>query len=391
MTLREQPWQHPAALAVTDRMFSVWAALRVLVLLNMLAVNLYRRDEVVHTGWWASILVVLIGWSIFTLWAYRARRRGLGGLLVIDLTLATAALLSSAWVKADPDTATVPGFWVMSVVLAWAIHWRWRGGLLAAAVISATDFVIRTEFTATNYGYTFLLMIGGPLVGLMCQSLQQMAVQRDAAERAAAAAQERQRLARTVHDGVLQVLALVQRRGAEFAEQLPQTSGAQAQELARLAGEQEQALRSLVHQWAAPPADPAYTHVSDLAAAVTGLARRHPGLQVEVATPGVAVELPSGLVDELVAAAGECLANISRHVGPDARAWVLLEDLGDQVVVSVRDEGPGIPEGRLAAAEASGRLGVSQSIRARLDDLGGHALMHTGPEGTEWELTAPRE
>ncbi len=50
----------------------------------------------------------------------------------------------------------------------------------------------------------------------MCGSLQQMATQRDLAERAAAAAEERARLARVVHDGVLQVLALVQRRGHEL-------------------------------------------------------------------------------------------------------------------------------------------------------------------------------
>ena len=43
-----------------------------------------------------------------------------------------------------------------------------------------------------------------------------MAVERDQALRAAAVAQERARLARAVHDGVLQVLALVQRRGGEL-------------------------------------------------------------------------------------------------------------------------------------------------------------------------------
>ena len=53
-----------------------------------------------------------------------------------------------------------------------------------------------------------------------------------------AATRERERLARDIHDGVLQVLALVQRRGAEL--------GGEAAELGRLAGEQEAALRALV-------------------------------------------------------------------------------------------------------------------------------------------------
>jgi signal transduction histidine kinase len=100
--------------------------------------------------------------------------------------------------------------------------------------------------------------------------------------------------------------------------------------------------------------------------------------------------LPADVADELVAAVTACLANVARHVGPDAPAWVYLEDAGDTVVVSVRDEGPGIPAGRLEAAAADGRLGVSESIRGRLVDLGGTAHLHTGPQGTEWELTVPR-
>ncbi|WP_180923647.1 hypothetical protein [Nocardioides marinisabuli] len=69
---------------------------------------------------------------------------------------------------------------------------------------------------------------------------------------------------------------------------------------------------------------------------------------------------------------------------------VLLEDLPDRVEVSVRDEGPGIPEGRLEQAEAEGRMGVSGSVRGRLHDLGGSATLTTGSFGTEWELVVPR-
>jgi signal transduction histidine kinase len=61
------------------------------------------------------------------------------------------------------------------------------------------------------------------------------------------------------------------------------------------------------------------------------------------------------------------------------------------VVISVRDDGPGIPDGRLSEAEGEGRLGVSESIRGRMRDLGGTALLTTAPgQGTEWELTVPK-
>jgi signal transduction histidine kinase len=269
----------------------------------------------------------------------------------------------------------------MAVVLAWGVHWRWLGGLVAAVAVSLADIAIRLpEVSQTNYANVFLLMLGGPIVGYLCGSLQKMAAERDEAERAVATAQERARLARAVHDGVLQVLALVQRRGAEI--------GGETAELGRLAGEQETALRALIREQEAIRAPGDTT--SDLAVALDRLStRRTP--QVSVALPGPGVRLPERTTLELVDAVGACLDNVAIHVGEDAQAWVLLEDLGDRVVVTVRDEGTGIPAGRLEEAAADGRLGVAESIRGRITDLGGSAELTTGSFGTEWEFTVPRD
>ena len=103
-----------------------------------------------------------------------------------------------------------------------------------------------------------------------------------------------------------------------------------------------------------------------------------------------AVELPAEVASELVAVVAACLDNVAQHVGPDARAWVLLEGFADRVEISVRDEGPGIPVGRLEQAVADGRLGVSQSIQGRIADLGGTARLSTGADGTEWELVVSK-
>ena len=83
------------------------------------------------------------------------------------------------------------------------------------------------------------------------------------------------------------------------------------------------------------------------------------------------------------------LDNVAAHAGPDARAYVLLEDLGDSVTVSIRDDGVGIADGRLEEAVGEGRVGVAKSIVGRMNWLGGSAKLSTGPGcGTEWELTS---
>ena len=89
-----------------------------------------------------------------------------------------------------------------------------------------------TRSPRANYGNVFLLVLGGAIVGFLSESAAAdggASATRPSA--AAIAAAERHRLARAVHDGVLQVLALVQRRGPEL--------GGDGAELGRLAGEQE--------------------------------------------------------------------------------------------------------------------------------------------------------
>ncbi len=191
------------------------------------------------------------------------------------------------------------------------------------------------------------------MVGYSTSLIGEATEARAEAERIAAAMAERARLARAVHDGVLQVLTLVQRRGTEL--------GGEAAELGRLAGEQESALRALVQGNAAATAATASGR-ADLVEALNRLQSR----TVTVSAPAHAVLLAAAAVDELVAVVRACLDNVRTHVGTDAPAWVLVEELGDRVVVTVRDEGPGIAAGRLEEARAEGRLGVAGSIRGRM-------------------------
>lgn len=379
------PNPDPAMVAVADRLYDALAVLRIITTVNLIGLTAWRWGNFDRPVTSLGVVALLVCWTAFALWCYRDSARRTTTLLVADLAVALSAMAATPWLKGEDFQATVPGFWVMGPLLAWAVHWHWRGGLVAGGLLTAVDLAIRSHITQANYGNIFLLLLGGTVVGYMVASLQQMAAERAAAERAAAAAAERTRLARAVHDGVLQVLSLVQRRGLEAQGQWA--------DLGRMAGEQESALRSLIRSQDAISHPDAMGRraasggpaVRDLAVALESLAASG----VTVVTPGVVVPLPQAQVEALVAAARACVDNVRLHVGLDAPAWVLLESTTDGVILSVRDEGPGIGPGRLEEAAREGRLGVASSIVGRLAEVGGTATVTSGPQGTEWELMVP--
>lgn len=336
----------------------------------------YARPEL---GWWA--IAVLGAWTVLTgYWYLRESSRWLA-LTIVDLVVGCGLMYASRYVFTHDQlagTAPIPlltTVWVSGVVAAGAIRTGPIGGAVFGAVLSVVNFATHGYVDVDLSRDAVLLVVTGLVVGMASLTARRAATLLAHALRSEAATAERERLARSIHDSVLQVLARVQRRGAEL--------GGEAAELARLAGEQEVALRSLV---AAAPPDSTPDGEVDLRAHLQILATS----KVEVAVPGTRVMLPAPTAAELAAVVREALSNVARHA-PAARAWVLLEDLGECVVLSVRDDGPGIAPGRLALAEAEGRMGVAKSIRGRVAELGGTVDLRTAPgDGTEWEYRVPR-
>lgn len=376
-----------AAVHVETQLMRALAVLRAVMLVFAVGINAVRwRDfEIVWLGF--TVVAVMVVWSAVVTWLYDDPARRRTWVFGLDIAIAVLAMYSTLLVEPlsmrEVHAPTVPTYWVAAAVLAIAVHRGATGGVLAALVICFADVTVRVEVTTSTVGNVFLMLLAALVVGYVSTLLRRSAVERSQAQALAAAASERERLARVVHDGVLQVLSMVQRRGAE--------RGSSIAELGRLAGEQEASLRSLVlthaHEGAggSGAAAPAAAD-SDLAAGLHVLA----SLRVSVATPAWPVVLPHSVVTELLAVVSACLDNVDAHVGTDAQVWILLEDEADEVVLSVRDDGPGIAAGRVDAARREGRMGISKSIRGRIADLGGRAELVTGPgQGTEWELRVP--
>ncbi|WP_043269490.1 DUF5931 domain-containing protein [Streptomyces sp. CT34] len=327
--------------------------------------------------------------------------------LVADLGFAVGGILLTSVVDTHArimdGAATLPSIWTAGAVLGFAIRGGWRWAAVASTVVAVANLVEREELARDTVHNVVLVWVASVAIGYVVEVARASERTPARALQIDAATRERERLARDIHDSVLQVLAMVQRRGAAI--------GGEAAELGRMAGEQEVALRTLVSgrpvparravppAGAAPAADPGGAPPTAPPAApgaggpcdVQALLAPYAGAGMTLSGPGTAVELPAAAAAELAAAVGAALDNVRVHAGAGARAWILVEDAPDAVIVTVRDDGPGIPEGRLADAEREGRLGVALSIRGRLRDLGGSAEWISVPgQGTEVELTVPK-
>ncbi len=370
----------------SDATAPLWRAaqlFRLLSCLYALGFQIAINDDLTRPGLAWLLFTVLIAWSIACAIAYLrgfGRRPAwvIGELLVaVALMLSTEVVASRAWVADNQTWPTT--LWASNATISAALQFGPIGGLPAAVVVTAASAFVK-GYVSLNFGRNATMIIElalGLAVGMAAQTARRSHDELQRAARLAAATEERERLSRHVHDGAIQVLALVSRRGREI--------GGAAAELADLAGEQERALRRLVSS--AEFGVEADTAETDLRA----LLSRRADDRVSMSLPATPVLLQRGAAAELDAAVGNALDNVRRHAGPAARAFVLCEDLGDTVTVSVRDDGVGIAPGRLEQAAAQGRVGVSKSIVGRVAALGGTARLHTeAGEGTEWELSVPR-
>lgn len=355
------------------------AAYRILALVYVAVLIAHDHHGYQRPGLGWLLFGVMVAWTVITVAAYEVSPQWPWWLLSGDVAVALGMVLATAAVQSkaniDHGAATLPAAWAAAPVFAAAVAGGPIYGGIAGAAVSVADVIDRGTITHHTFNGLVLLMLSGVVGGYVVRLGERAETAIAAASRATAAAAERERLAREIHDSTLQVLALVARRGAEI--------GGPTAELATLAAEQEVALRALVAS-GDPLGGPG---VSDLRSALSAFA----STTVTVSAPATEVLLDGNIVRAVSGAVREALSNVSKHAGPAARAWVLLEDDGTTVTTTVRDDGAGIPAGRLSVAAEAGRLGVAQSIVGRIAAVGGTAVVQSVEgDGTEVEISVRR-
>jgi signal transduction histidine kinase len=216
-----------------------------------------------------------------------------------------------------------------------------------------------------------LFALAGGIAGYAIRLIVDAESRAAAAERSVASLRAREDVARRLHDGVLQTLAVVERRSDD-----PQ--------LARLAREQERDLRSFLFGGPSPGVIGAGALGDALRAAADRYETAFTG-RSEVLVPDDLPELDAEVVEAVAGAVGEALTNAGKHGAAD-RVVVYVEPTEEGVFVSVRDDGTGFDP----AAVVEG-VGLSRSIRGRIEEIGGGVEVAAAPgRGTEVRLTVPR-
>ncbi len=372
---------------------SLWRALTIfrwatLAWAGFLIVREYHARHFVHPLVGLLVLAGMGAWTLVASVGYeRYRNRVPRWMLSADL--AVAAAVSLATLAVVPSRGIVNGAgllgstWSAGAVAAWAIAWGPWWGLAAGSSLGIAGWLSHGWYDHGRLSqqsaseFILFLLVGG-IVGQLVRLARRGADQLARAVELQAATGERERLAREIHDSVLQALALIHRRGRE--------AGGVAAELAELAAAQEVELRRLV---AKAPVE-VYGEDVDLREALRRICDAAT-VPVEFAAPADPVLVPARSAHSLTAATTQALENVSKHAGPHAGAWVLLDEDADAITVSIRDDGVGCSGADIDEAAAAGRLGVAQSMRGRIEGLGGTMCVDAVPgQGVEVEFRVRR-
>jgi signal transduction histidine kinase len=343
-------------------------------------VTFVNRDELLRPGLaWGLILAALA----ITIWLTVLLRRSPAEVLApplvaLELACGFALILCDGWAygsgHAFATSQSLGVAWPIAGILTAGIAWGPAAGGIAGAVLGLARLgsvfangIAYSQLTSARMTSLVSTMVlyasAGAVAGYVARLLRR-------AELQISAARAREEMARTLHDGVLQTLAVVERRADDPA-------------LARLAREQERDLREYLFG-----TEPASTGAAgDLGASLRAAAGRHEdafGGRVQVLVADDVPALRAELIDALAGAVGEALTNAGKHGGAE-HVTVYVEPDGAGVFCSVKDDGTGFDP-----TTTEEGIGVTRSIRGRIDDVGGRSELRSRPgDGAEVLLWIP--
>lgn len=236
------------------------------------------------------------------------------------------------------------------------------GGVASAAVASGNWRTVGQSALGALAIMAGAVFLAWPWVGRLSTDLQFERTER-------IRSQERANVAAHLHDGVLQTLALIQRRADD------------PKEVRAMARRQERELRDWLFE---DPKNKQIDSVGTLLRRELAAVEDDHQIRVEIVSSGDAPL--DDAARALVAAGREAVVNAARHAKVD-KIDVYMQAGDDAVELFVRDRGVGFDPD----AVDEDRHGVADSIVGRVERAGGAVELRSAPgEGTEIELRVPR-
>jgi signal transduction histidine kinase len=205
----------------------------------------------------------------------------------------------------------------------------------------------------------------------------------------AAAEQERSRLARDVHDGVLQALTAVALNLKACAQKVDQKTQEELDAMRSIMADEQKRLRALVKDTRAKPTKQNITLAKDFNQLITEL-RSYWRCEIPLEVKPKDAEISAGCAGQLSLIFAEAVANATKH-GHASRVAINLERSLEALDVCIHDNGTGFPG--LAGTYGVGALNAlkagPRSICERVTELGGCITLSTSSTGSQLNFQLP--
>jgi signal transduction histidine kinase len=199
--------------------------------------------------------------------------------------------------------------------------------------------------------------------------------------------EERQRLAREIHDTLAQgLIGIITQLGAlQQASDNPESRQRHLEGALLLARESLAEARRSVH--ALSPGPLVSARLPDALAEVAQKWSEGNGVKTQVTVTGNPVDLDPQIQHALLRTAQEALMNVAKHAQA-SRVGITLSYLGNEVALDIRDDGAGFS---VEAAQVAGGSGFGlTAMRQRIDRLAGRLEIESEPgEGTAVSARVP--
>jgi signal transduction histidine kinase len=310
-----------------------------------------------------------------------ARRRFPGTVLALIL----ASGLAFAALGLPPDILGIAILVAVYSVAAYGSRWVSLAGLAAAevglAAVQLTPSRIGVDTLVGNLGVVaaaWLLGLFAHNYRIYAATLEERTAELEQAQEALArraAAEERLRLARELHDVVahaMSVIAVQSGVGAHVANTQPKEAAkalAAIEATSRAALEELRRLLGVLRQENEPQGELApVPGLGDLDGLLAEVAKA--GLAVRLRVEGTPAPLPAGVDLSAYRIVQEALTNVVKHAGP-ARAQVVVGYRDQDVRVEVTDDGRGVtaPTSNGRARVGHGLIGMRERVQVFVGDL----------------------